>query len=1393
MQMAEMAPGPVGIAARVANKMGIDPVDIMGKVIKTAVFVLVIGAVLLLGWFFLKNPLRAGGPHNLARKESNATAVAFREMIARFWEFYGDELEEWWSGLIDKSAEDEKAASVLKQVCDEWSERGKGTVFNTVYMDANKEPNVRKGNIGFDLQAGFYAYPDRDLSGFANLPGDVKEKLRIDKGDGSWPRIQRRVVNPARDAADEAPEPVDPAADFDLWFDYEAFDPRQKVDHEDDMYDVEGFIRNMLAVQRHELLMCALPRFVETMHARHNLFRHIPIPEIAGTVEWIEEKGAGFEDPESLPDFLLRLGVKKADAGCIRISSLRLRAAAAAIDGLFTARIHAGVAGNTELAKSIARNADPSTLLDLEKVSACDLADRVAGIKAEKNSALYFANRSIRAWRGVRDSSERLAALMDSGYVNTLIVKEFVRTASATFENSMTDFLKCLRLADAEGNLDRNALSKEYMLWHGALDVLRAVEDDTLEDTLEQLSELSGDLESADNAILRACGDGVGKRVTATYHEYVNAINCAVYVQGKWETDRNGRRVYTTGGYLDDAKRKFNTRYTNPLSAENFYSTYFNDLFQAHWNKDTYNSGIPRADCKDCFKPHVSPLGTVYNIESLKEFTIRFWQSRGGIGKSLIGAYRKGVKKALRNTLLDCEFSAAFVRKMMGAEFDGKGYYGGTSNRVHVYTVSLQKRSTVWSITDGDWVTLDSEVPVYWVWEDVEHGSEIVFEDCEQGGTVIYSRYPDRQPMDRRVHHRYLTADRSGVLHTDNRFYMGAMNFSLCKAGGGRQQLKPSRGELGAMGDYTEVDGGGKRIPEDPEEREIWESARETNFETFAAEPSSSSGRSALDQRAADYCYASDADDAGGGEDQAGLFQVIDVEDPPDRMSIDASRRVLVLSRSKRHDGPHYANKRLMTLGFDADTETYRPTLINDTPENRGRAVLTLTMHSISTTGEAVLGFPTKDRGYYPYFLDKDAKRLSVKKGYDKKLWLLVLVVAAAALATPFTGGASVLAATAVTATVVGGVISAHQGYVGGTSESEQTRHMLNLMLGTGQIINNKISKNGKMRNPFTDKSVRYMLVMERPGLWPEFSLVPYVSPTRTVGSEEPASPADNPEAAIVPRDYKTGASRVVFIPAKNVKKNSVRLAYPPMTTEHGADNFTRKGMPFYVYAPHKRMFLVPDDPPYWVNADGDPERTTVQIRLKGTDMVLDVRGGSSRAGARVQLHPNRRTDNQKFKRLYEGATEATTAVEKLGMAFKLASQGSDDRCVAANKDEAGVVSLVQFSCLNGDAWRFVDGRLVTEDESGPKYAEARTTASGKPTGWLSWTRERKSSQAQQFVMDLIDECGAGSLVYGEKDVVEGRVPDMPCIKPWYVYELSPRDLTEDQRKRIDDEADRNA
>lgn len=1343
-----------------------DVLGVIWKVLRWVTGMLLLWCMFALVWFFVNNPPRPAGPHNFARGSSEATREAFRGMLVRFWDFYGEEMREWWAGLAaDRS--DEGFARLLG-ICEEWRDRGAKTVFNTLYLEAN----YGRGEGNTDLWAAFYRYPGRNFDGWPHGPlkAEHAEGLRVERDGADWPALAAGA---------------DWGADLGTWFDVEEFDPRQEIGYGDPAYDLEGFHERMLAVERVDLLLAALPHFVATLHGRHAFFRHVAIDSLPDTADYLAEHGEDdLSDPGLLPELVLRYGVKRGDPGCTALAAERLAAAACAIDDVFVTRVHSTVAGNTELAASVARNTDPGLLVDFQELGARELADRLEGMSGEKGTALYHASHAMRGWRAVGRRADELVAQMRDGYVNLATVKEFVRRTSREFETAMTDFLEAMRLADAEGNLDRSALSAEYSLWHGALDVLRAIEDDTVLDAVRQVKGLGGDVS---NPVLRACGS-VTERIRTMYEQYVNAINCAVYAES----------------YIDDAKLKFNVRHTNPLAARTFYKVYFNDLFQAYWNKDTYRGGgsrIPPASCVDCFEPHVSPLGQVYNQESLREYTYRFWQHRGGgIGAPIMDKYRSGVKKALRRALTDCEFSAAFVRKLLGEEFDGKGFYGGRSNRVAVYNVVMEAGQKVWSVEDEDWIANDALQVVPWYWDGVANGSEIVFEDCLEGGTLIYSRYPARAG-EQDGFNAYLSVDDRGVARTDNWFHVPGANFSLCRTG--------------AAGlDATRLDEGTAVAPPDETtERDILGAARGLE-ETFAPEPNED----------ADYCYPDDRRGDGRDARESGLFQVIDVQDPPRNLHIEAVRKAVIVSRSPRLDDPRYRDRRLLTLGYSHSRRAYVPVFVNDTPANRARSVMSLIVRSVATTSMAVLGFPDEERGAYTLFLDQGLSRKSIGIKDLTDVWILVGVMVAAAVVAAVTLGAGsaasaamaasaagvigaktiAAAATAVaaygsvkTATVVavgagvfasGAAIAEAQRQKKALGTSSDVRRMHSLLKETQQFVENLLDSS-KADNPFTVNQFRFMLVLEKPGLWPEFALVPYTRPSQCVGSDKPGDASDLPGARLVPRDRTAGSNNVVLIPATDTNRGSVRRLYPPMLSEHGADNFQRRGDAFYLYSPHKRMFLLPTDPPTWIYADGDPERSGVKVQLTGRDLVMDVRGGSDDSNTPVQLYGDRGdgATNQVFMREVVGDGGAG---DPAGMPFVLRSL--DGLYVA----EAGG-RLVGFpGRVNASVFMRLNGRLAvmkgqTTAAGGEAYDEVAgyVQAASLGAGDQLLVRRGEAGERQYFSFSPVTECSDGAFRYDVENLVRGDPAGvLDCVRPWYVYQIAKDDLTVTQGERLDKE-----
>lgn len=1344
--------GAAGAAKTVANIAGkglqaitgvsTDQVtDVMMKAIAFVANAVKLAIIVAIAIFLFRNPPRVGGPHNFQRKSLGEASEVFRTSISKFWYFYGDRMEEWWSGLVSRAASEPEARSALARTCDRWKERGKETVFKTLFLENNKSSST-SGNIGLDVRTDFYRYPgrsfdkdnDKDIILAAGSAG-----LDISDSDpmARWPILGKKTESGAF---------VKPELDFQAWFDLDYFDPVQVVDDAGS----EAYEKKMRAVERHDLLVVALPEFVKTLYIENSIFRHIRIEDIESVLAHLEKKGVSLADPENLPEFMVRYGVKKADDACLEYAAGQLKETVRCLEERLLARLHRAVASNTVLAKSIARNADPDDLVDLESMNPENLAEAVLKISADKETALFYATRAVKGWRDAKAASETIASSVLAGNINTLEIKNFVRSSTVLFENAVTDLLSCMRLAESDETTDKNSMSIEYTAWHAAIDRFRAVEDDTYDVTLKQLQNIR---ETISKSGLKNCN--VYREL---YAQYANAVKCAVYVET----------------YLDDAKMKWNVRYTNPLAAEHFYKTYFNDIVQAYWLKYKYKS-VPRRDCTDCFEPYLSPLGNIYNVESVAEYSVRYWQSskEGLIGQKLVDETKRKLSTSLRNSLRSCEFSAAFVRKILGEEFDGKGFYGGMNNRVWVYKMSHPLSTLVWSVQDEDWIEDEGvAVSMPFVWEGVARGDEVVVEDCVQGGSVIYSRYSS--PEDGL--NRFMTADERGNLSTSNKIMVNSLNFSGCMHGLSRQPHASTAGnvsEIANMGDPTELDGTMRKDSGRGEltETDMKEAAKGAGVvkEGFVAEPKE------------DYCYADQADAGAPDMSQAGLFQVIDITDPPDRMTLFSKRTVIVVSRSARADDPRYANKRLLVFGYDSTTEKNVPVLIDDTPQNRGRAMITFETMSLNTTGGAVFGFPDKDaNGVYDYFLNQKAERQNVDKPLNlTSIWILIGVAVGGALVTALTlGAAGPLVAAGLTKMMITTVVAKSIAYAsaaaaiaaGSMAISDKVNaKLMGVAKQTGALIQNVL--NGGQVNPFVEDKFRYMLVLEKPGIWPEFSIVPYTAPSKTIGSDAPKKGSSSPAAEIVPRDYQSGASRVILIQAKDSNANSAAMLYPPIITEHTKDNFSRVGMPFYVYSPHKRMFLTPpgkgNGNPVWINAGADSTETSVII-VANNNSVVEADGTSLKLAKK-----NGNEKKQRFRRVYGSEVDAET--DKTSMPFKLKADEEGGLFVAA--EDSGNVSLKVADMAS--VWTY-DGRVLKTVGSGStavalEYKDKRLQASKTIGGKLS----------QNFAIDAAD-CAEG-LSYTESDVIAGKMPGVECVRPFYVYEMLPTDYTKKQRETMDE------
>lgn len=1040
--------------------------DVLWRGVSTVIAVVAFAVVVYLIWTVFNNPPRPAGMYNLARAETDAVIDAFREMIGDFWFFYGGDMEAWWGEMV--------ASGEALGVCKEWLARGARAVFNPLYLDAN--PKGASGG-GADVRGGFYAFPGRDMSSTRGLTKPVVDELRIGDGSGKWPRISGSIA-----LADGSTAPYSPGDDAAVWFDLDAFDPRQEVRFADPEYDVGAFVNKMSAVERHDLMACALPRFVRRLWERSAGFRHVPVSEIDSVVCWLASRGTEcpdeqsslFDDPESLPDVVLRLGVLEADPRCVSLAMSRLESTVSDISCIVHSRVVDSFRTSSAALAVLAVPDDDlldAAALERKLAEALNLGD-------DARALLLPASRAMKAMRDVASAS---AALVDSaGLASADDFREFVALASPMVEASVKDLDEFMRATAPLGSPFVPGSNLDILrAWHRCSDVLRAAFDDTVRDAVEHLRSWRHEEAAPD-----------------VYRQYLNALNCAAYLQGGVRNVRDtpdGVASYLDG-YLDDAMKKHNSRHINPLASKNFYDNYLKDLWQAFFVNDRF-SGIPPRDCSDCFEPHIGVVSGAINAESIVEFHVRYWQTRSGlVGRQLVDSFMKSVKAGLRKVLLDCEFSVAFVRKILGDDLDGGGgYLGGGVSTIFSYYVQHLSTKFVYDIPSASWT--DKDAPLWkglFANMPVAGNYEFLFEQCVTGGTIIY--------MQTGSGYKYLAVLESGVIQYRN-FSLDEQawepGFNVCGYG--------HQGYLTGIGDMSSIDANtvpsARRIPVDNKNF-----GQTPIIETFG------------EGDGEDYCESDpeagqedDGDGDSAAPDTSALFQVIHVK--TDRLgSGQEVKHVVIISRS--HRNKEAEKKRLLTVARNS-LGRGELVVVDDTPANRSRAVVRLTSSRVRSTSHAAL-----------------IPAIAYNYSYSTALAI--------------------------------------------TKDNMMEAQYMHVEKGSGSIgpirtIGIKKQRDNRFSgwDPFKSDWWRMVLVLEKPGLFPRFSIVPKKKPSVCVGLSSMDSTDATIETRFTPRGKST--DQVVLVPADN-------NYYPDIITKINATDgnyYTeQRGVPYFLFSPESGRFF---------------------------------------------------------------------------------------------------------------------------------------------------------------------------------------------------------------------------
>lgn len=1361
--------------------------------IRTVFLILTVGVIAYLIAFFVNTPPRSAKPNNFARPEIKKTMDSYVEILAKFWAFHGPHMAEWWEGA-DKDTE--------SMVYHYYQTKGQDTVLSGLYYEAQPDPVNRRGKMGFDVRVDYYRFPGRKYRG--ETLQSVEKPSLVD---------------------------ADPAHDYQIWADKKLFEPMVKVSYDKKEFNMKTYDSNMRKHERYDLFASALPLFVKELHKTNLVFKHVRLGEIPATVAKLSE--GSFDDPGSLPEFVVRYGASVNDEGCISLVRSRLIRAKEVILSEVKGRIHATMIDDSSISRGIAENVTDDDVHGLDDVCTDTLIAKVSELPAVEGTALAYAGLAVRLMHEVLG---RLDSVIHS--VETEAA-DFLANAPECFEMMASALLSMLRVTDQSG--ERSQLFAMYSAWESSVDPIRAMTmQDEVQSVKEQLAGMSpqgvfrrvaehlraggkeslaaeaeavadkmrkGSIPKEEAAalvlstegiltprlrrevkILSGCADE-DEYYKTRYNAYVNAVNASVYATE----------------YVNDAKNKWNTRHVNSLATEYFYKIYFKDIWQVYFarpygsapksSSKKYSGVLPPRDCTTCHQPYKSELGGVYTTESVTMLTTRFWQM-----DQLVDEMRDMLDNAIDNAMKnDCNFGWAkrledsisgkgvYDRSMIGrfgwASRQGGGNFGGTDNTMSTYLMRLIDRPEMWITDINKWKPLyNKESPaedkaatrasVVVLSVGFNEVVDLVFEDCQEGGTLIYTKYPDVNGR-----HRYLAADEKGKLSWDNYIDIDSVTFSGCSAGSRNSPENNFAGNAGfSRRKYGENTSYGAMKDDAITVRTV---------EGFATE--CDDGDDGIE-----YCSQGGLVGAPSDMISKGLFEVRDVTDPPTRTMIGSVRKVVITSLSPRIDSPEYDNKRLVVIGINPQSLRGELVLIDDVPQNRNRAEIELVNRTLNANGATVIGSSVRaeqseDDNGYPFFLAtepvtvREGSRLTEKgevkvKSMRTTLWNKVnsdgaFVSVAASILTAWLSVATFGKSYPVS--ILSGLASgafATSAAGSGFRSVEAAKGMVSVAISSGLLIYNHLG--GATLNPFTQSSTRWVLSLAVPGLYPEFELVPYRYNMGTIGVDR-----NTTVARYTMRDVTNLSNTVVLIPAKEERLmtgdgSSVVPKHAPMFTEHDGDNYNRLGNPFYVFSLKKGCFLVPP-------AGGDQPPTWVFANDGGSDEVSEVfrLSGTAFAMEEKRVYGESGIEFRCVLSAEKSQSEEGSDEQRLFRDFGDSAgsfrilNNTKERCLVV---KSGKLFFVDKTGSSVEYWTYDEGNRLVNAFS-MLCVEAEWNASKKRyTGKLVGS-PASASNGQKFVMEKKEDSN-NRISFTEKDILRGKSPETGSIKPWYFYEMGVND-----------------
>lgn len=699
----------------------------------------------------LKFPPRLPRFFHIASESGKETVAHASKVFGTFCGEWSGEVDQWWAGLAKaagrkvaegksaagtsadaasaygKADADADAAAVaqasLDRVTRAWFALGRASVLTPTYVSLNagrpESENPRPGarppkprdesGAAFDPVVDVYDYPDRAV--------DAKSLLGVCSGsDGSLADLDTKASSyPALDFS--SPEELDTcmrAWAFRSPRD-EGFDPVKVIGSD------PNDVRDLRRVERFDLFLAFLPEFARHARRGHAFFQYVKYHHVPRAVEWVSASGAlkpagsatrrsaksgggpdrPLWDPNADPSLsptaepgerrdicdgpwiALKLAFHRRQWSGMEAGAAWIESARDYVGKSLRSRVHEAVSNSSHLVQALLEVGSrgggclsggpgggdfpsPDRLFAAVRTNAGAYSQTAMAPVAD---AFFRWSLLESAATEMAEDVRKAAALSKEGGAGPGLAAArltdeallaFTERSLAMFDDCMMSMSTAISSALPVGEMTGPApANEERSRWNRMLDLLTP--DPGVEVGYRSLEEFAA---GAGGATLAGMGATEAKsECKRRFRAYLRLLNAAAYAEG----------------YVGKARGNVNRLHMSKEVAKKFWAVFFCDITRAYITK-TRPLGTDVV-------PHVSELGTVYDVESLVEFTVAYWSNWGQMTRDT----KKYFSVMFQQSLSSCAKIFGWTKKA-SAELADAGFTGAVHPTSYVLLTEVDGR-----------------------------------------------------------------------------------------------------------------------------------------------------------------------------------------------------------------------------------------------------------------------------------------------------------------------------------------------------------------------------------------------------------------------------------------------------------------------------------------------------------------------------------------------------------------------------------------------------------------------------------------------------------------------------------------------------------------------------